>query len=821
MAAISLNPDSDARAGAVSRQSTACTHCGLPVPVAMHRADEATQFCCHGCAAVYDAIQNHGLGDYYSFREVSQTPVDADAARRFEDFDADSFRERYCHTTSDGLSTVELALGGVHCAACVWLVEKTSHIVPGVIETHLNLRRGLVRIVWDDSVVALSAIARQLGSFGYVPRAMSAHAVQSMRRDEDRRFLIRCAASGAIAGNVMLIAFALYGGMFHGMEAGHANLFRWTSLVLTVISLVWPGRLFFTSAWHAIRTRTAHMDIPIAIGLTAGSIWSIVATIRGTDDVYFDAVTVLIFLLLVGRWIQIRQQRESTHAVEMLFSMTPRHVRVIDDGLETERGVETLVAGEQVIIDAGETIPADGVVAEGTSTLDLAWLTGESEPSPAAPGTPVYAGSTNQAARLIVTVERTGDTTRAGRLMRLVEEHAQRRAPLVRLADRIAGVFAIVVLALAAITVLVWWPFDPSHGVRNAMALLIITCPCALGLATPLAVVAAVGRAAGRGILIKGGDVIEAVSSKHGTAFLDKTGTITEGSMTVHEWHGDAALRPLVAAVESTSRHPIAVALAAGHDATVNIESTEFMNDGVRSVAGGRALLVGSKSCMERSDVVIPEWARRVASDAGDDMRTSVFVAEGNVVRAVASIGDRLRPDAADSIARLTQFGWRVAILSGDRPDIVARIGRHAGIDEEDCHGGLSPEEKLRRVEAAKVDGPVMMVGDGVNDAAALTAATIGVAVHGGAEASLLSSDVYLSRDGLGALPEIIEGSVRTIHVIRRGLAVSLGYNVVGSTLAIAGFINPVVAAILMPLSSLTVITLALRARTFGGSECQ
>jgi len=808
-----------------------CSHCGQPVPPSLRSEDHAEQFCCQGCQAVHHAIVSCGLEQYHALRKVAdtshqrrRTPPSA-TDRSFEEFDDPAFRARYCTGDAAHLQSIELALEGVHCAACVWLVEKLPIVLPGVMEARLNLGRKRVRLQWDNSAIPLSRIARQLAQFGYTPHALTERMTEQLRRCEDRAFLIAIAVAGALAGNVMLLSFALYGGMFHGMEAEFYHFFRWISFGLALLSMAWPGRVFFLGALNAMRSGVVNMDVPIATGLAAGMLWSTAATIVGTGEVYFDSMTTLVLLLLTGRWIQLRRQRTCSDAMELLFSMTPRRARRIDEASERDVPIDALKPGHRVLVRAGETIPVDGIVTDGRSAMSVAWLTGESRRVLVRPGDRVHAGSLNTLDQLVVEVESTGEATRAGRLMQLVAECAQRRAPIVRLADRLAGRFVVIVLALAAVTLLAWWHADPARAIEHAIALLVITCPCALGLATPLAIVAGIGKAARRGILIKGGDAVQALTRRGGTIFLDKTGTITEGSISVRDWQGDETLKPVVAAIERHASHPVAVALANISDhsiaSRVPVQDVRSLPNGIMASANGAVVAIGSRACMDSLGVTMPAWATASEQRMIEAARSPVFVAVDGELRAMASVGDTIRSDSASAIAALKKLGWRVAILSGDHPAVVRSVAASVGVDAEACVGGVTPEQKLAIVEASARHGTTIMVGDGVNDAAALAAATVGVAVHGGAEASLASADVYLNREGLTGLPELIVGSARTLGVIRRGLVLSLSYNVLGSALAMAGMINPLAAAILMPISSLSVITLAFRSRTFGGAPCR
>ena len=810
-----------AETASAATPATACAHCGLAVPAAAVDATAARQFCCEGCRAVWAILHEHGLERYYVLRGGA-APAPAPAPDRlYAELDDAGFQGRACRPAPGGLLSTELYLEGVHCGACVWLVEKLPGLVPGVAEARLDLGRAQARVVWDPRAVPLSAIARRLGALGYTPHPCRGQAEQAARRREDRAMLARIGVAGAVAANVMAIAFALYGGMLDGMEPEFAAFFRWLSLLLTVPSLIWGGGVFFRSAWAALSVRTLGMDLPISVGLLAGFVHGTVNTVRGTGEVYFDSVTALIFLLLSGRYLQRRQQRAAGDAAELAASLYPSSARLLEDRRVREVPLETLAPGALVEVRAGELVPADGVIVAGGSTVDLSLLSGESALQEVRVGERVHAGTLNVASRLEVRVERTGEETRVGRLMALVDEHARRRAPIAQLADRISGRFVAVVLTLAAVTFALWARIDPSRALDHAAALLIVTCPCALGLATPLAVSAAIGQAARAGFLVKGGDVLEKLT-RPGRMWLDKTGTLTEGRATLLRWIGDEGARPLVAAAEAHSAHPLARAFrrALGEaPAGARVEIAETHGGGVEATVDGRRLVVGSPEFVigrvgESSPAPVIGPAGAVDALAAEGLTPVLVAVDGRVV-AAAGFGDPLRADAGAALARVRALGWRPGILSGDDARIARAAGDRLGLAAPDCRGGVTPEDKLHTVLAGAAEGPVVMVGDGVNDAPALAAATVGIAVAGGAEAALTAADVFVVRPGVGRIAELLDGSRRTMRVVRRNLIFSLGYNVIGVTLAMTGVLNPLVAAVLMPLSSLTVILSSYRARTF------
>ncbi|HEY5491461.1 MAG TPA: heavy metal translocating P-type ATPase [Gemmatimonadaceae bacterium] len=807
---------STVRSAAASPRPLACDHCGLDVPATLVDAASERQFCCTGCRTAYAILHEHGLGQYYAFGEKRDTPV-RPTGKRYEEFDHEAFRSLYVKPLRGGLCEVELYLEGVHCSSCVWLVERVPLLLTGVVRADLDIRRARAHVEWDPVVVSLSAIAQQLDVLGYAPHPFRGVAAETMRRKEDRAMLMRIGIAGALAANIMLLALALYSGWFTGMDIEWERYFRLVSLLLTIPALFGPGWLFFRGALASLRTRRLHIDLPIAVALLAGFSRGAVNTITGTGPIYFDAVSILVFLLLSGRFLQNRGQRAAADAAELLGSLAPNAARVIDESGERELPVEALLPGMVMTVRAGETFAADGDVTAGRSATDCSLLTGETRPEGVDIGSPVYAGTVNLTGPLMVKVTRSGEMSRLGALLRRMEESTRRRAPVVQLANAIAGWFVAVVLVLAVVAYVYGLRHDPAHALDNAIALLVVTCPCALGLATPLAITVAIGRAAKAGILIKGGDAIEALN-RPGLILLDKTGTVTEGRVRLVRWEGAEQVKPLVAALERGSNHPIAIAVQQAWPVIGTLDAAnvrQTAGGGIEGDVGGVHVIVGSPVFV----------ARRIgAQDQAPDVRieayaeeglTPVWIAVNGSVVARAGFGDPVRSDARVSIDRLRALGWRVALLSGDHPAVVRGTAQLLGIDLADATGGASPEDKLRRVEEARARGTVLMVGDGVNDAAAIAAATVGVGVHGGAEASMSAADVYLARPGLAPLVELVEGSRRTMLVIRNNILFSIAYNVLGATLALLGLLDPLIAAVLMPISSLSVVLTSWRGRTF------
>ena len=811
-------------------QATVCDHCGLPVPAGLVNHDRELQFCCGGCALVFDTLRDSGLDrDYYALRSEFEASGDAEPSRAtgrgYVAFDRNAFQGEFVkpRTNSEGEETsiadVEYLLEGVHCAACVWLVERLSRLVPGVVETKLRVRDARVLVTFDRAMTQPSSIARGLDQLGYPAHPPRAEESAEFARAVERQRLVHMGVAGACAGNAMLVALALYSGKSGGLEEAHAQLFRWVGLGLGWIAILWPGRSFLRGAVAALRTRTGHLDLPISIALIAGALAGTWNTITGRGEAYFDSLSVLVFLLLVGRYIQARQQRWAADAVDLTRALTPATCRVVrgTGDAETIEEITTpeLALGDVVEVRPGEPLPGDGLVVQGRSSVDRALLSGEALPISVGVGDEVHAGCQNVAALLRVKVTSLGASSRVGRLMGLVEEGLDRKPAIERFTDRIAGAFVVAVCALGLATFLFWcYRSDLGLAIDRTVALLIVACPCALGLATPLTLAVAVGQAARSGVLVKDASVFERLAGR-GRLLIDKTGTLTHGEAHVAHFVGDLALRGKVAALESASNHPLARALSRDLDryATPGVRAeniVEKLDGGIAGDVAGSELCVGSLTYLHRRGHRLPTALAESAEEFEAEGMSVVGVAQaGQDVSALAALIDTPRHDTAHTVQSLHAACWPAEVLSGDSEGAVARVAQTLGIAE--YRGQVEPEAKLARVvELQSMGEVVVMVGDGVNDAAALAAADVGIAVHGGAETSLAAADVYASRPGLAPVRQLRELASRTMSTIRLNLCVSLAYNAVGVSLAAAGYVDPLMAAILMPISSVTVLTLAL-----------
>lgn len=812
----------------------ACAHCGLAVPEGMLRPGEEKQFCCNGCRQVHDLIRDWGYEKFYGLVEQQGGALEParPTGRGFEDLDDPRALEGAAEEAPGGRRRTRLYLEGVHCAACVWLVEKLPEALDGVDSVRLNLANAVAEVTWRPETVKLSAIARALDRLGYSPHVHRAGAARDARRAEDRAALVKLGVAVAGAMNLMFLHGALYAGEASGMASPYEAFFRWVSLGIALPVLAFSARPFFQTALAGLKSRFVHIDLPVAIGIAVTFVASAANVVRGSGPVYFDSLAMLVAALLGARQVQRAAQRAALERADSLRGVAFLEFarRLEGDGPlapAVEVPVAALEPGDRIEVRSGELVPADGVVLLGRSTLDASVLTGESAPVPVEEGGAVHAGVTNLGARLVVKVEAAGEKTRVGALLAVVQDALARRPAVLRLTDLLARRFVQALLLLAAAALLLALPLGTEAAVERVVALLVVACPCALGLSVPLAVSVGLMRAARAGIFVKDPDALDRL--RHvGTVLLDKTGTLTAGKASFDRYLGDETALELASTLEAESSHAVAHALRAGHARRVAVvreiaEVREVAGRGISGVVDGRRVAVGNRAHVEALAAAAPRALVAHAEALVAEGFSPLWIAVDGRVAGVGGIGDPLRADARSTIDALRARGVRVKLLSGDDPRVVASIAARLGIAPEDALGGRTPEEK-RDLVASLVgarDGEgrgvpaVVMVGDGVNDAAALALADVGVAVLGGKGASLVAADVVLTREGVAPLLELFCGSRRVFAVIRRNLAFSLLYNVAGAALALAGLVGPLLAAVLMPTSSLSVVLSSALSRPF------
>ena len=684
-----------------------CAHCGLdagPDP----RRSAGRIFCCAGCEAVWGVLHAEGLGRFYEAGGVgSMAPRIAPAPAPAPHPVLDSL---------EAAGAADLDLVGMRCASCAWLIEQYLARRPGLLEARVSYAASSCRLRWDRDRTSLARLLSDLERIGYRARPANPRLTELQADRDGRRLLVRTGVSAFLAMNVMLVAIALYAGEFQGMGAGVRSPLRLLSAALAAPVVLYGGWPFLAGAFAALRARRATMDTLVALGATTAFAASLYG-LATSGPVFFDTAAMIVALLLAGRLVEHAARRRGSRAIRNLLALEPAVARLVTpDGVATVPA-DDLVAGQVVEVRSGERVPVDGVVVRGTSAVDSSILTGESEPREVAPGSEVVGGSVNGPGVLTVRAVRVGPDTAFAAILRAVRRALETKPPLERLADRVMGVFVPAVLALAVLTAAAW-ALAGAGGTRALLAgiaVVVIACPCAVGLATPAALAVALGESASRGIFFRSAEALETASRVRHVAF-DKTGTLTDA----------------------------------------------------------------------------------FAGPSGP-----------------ADAGDRLRGDALQAVRSLAAAGLEASLLSGDQAAPSLRAARPAGIAPDRVHAGLTPEGKCEAISRLRgTYGPVAMVGDGVNDAPALAAADLGIALGTGTDVALEAADVAISRPDLRLVPAALEHARRTLRIVRQNLAWAIGYNAVAIPLAAAGLLHPIVAAAAMALSSVSVLLNSLRLRT-------
>ena len=801
-------------------ESHSCYHCGLPVPDgADYRVEidgESREMCCHGCQAVAQAIVDGGLTSFYQHRETpSRKPEDLipEALQRFELYDQQALQQSFVHVDEANTKTASLILEGITCAACIWLNERHVNALPGVVDFSVNYSTHRARVKWDDSRIHLSDILKAISEIGYVAHPFDPGRQEAVHKKEKSAALRRLAVAGLGAMQVMMLAIAMYAGDYYGMDEQLRTFMRWVSLLLTLPVVFYSGAGFFTTAWRDLKRRHLSMEVPVSLaigGAFAASVWS---TVFHGAEVYFDSVCMFAFFLLTSRYLEMGARHRAGEAAEELVKLLPATAtRLTDDG-ETVVAVSELAPGDRVMVRPGETIPADGIVSEGRSSVDESLLTGESMPRPREAGDELVGGSVNVESPLVLRVEKVGEDTLVSAIVRLLDRALAEKPRLARLADRVAGWF-VGVLLLVATGVAIWWSLNaPEHAFAVTLSVLVVTCPCALSLATPTAVTAASGALTRLGLLTTRGHALETLAQVSHILF-DKTGTLTRGMLQLTEVEILAPDRlersralELAAALESGSEHPVAKALSTHVERVPAVqELTALPGAGMQGEIDGRRYRIG------KSDYVA-ELSGATPADASPGDATEVLLGDAEGLLARFSLGDELRPDADVAIRRLRELGLTVEILSGDTPGAVRRVAGELGVDG--ARAGMRPDDKLAHVRALQAAGhSVAMVGDGVNDAPVLAGADVSIAMGQGAQLAHASADMVVLSERLGALADGVRKARATRTVIKQNLGWAILYNISAVPLAAAGMVAPWMAAIGMSASSLVVVFNALRLKS-------
>jgi P-type Cu2+ transporter len=704
-----------------------------------------------------------------------------------------------------GLAALDLSVKGAKCAGCIRKIETGLLSVPGVSDARLNLSTQRLTVRWTPGALAARTITQTLDRLGYEARPFDPVA-GAKQVDEEGRFLLRCLGVSAFASmNVMLLSISVWAGLGSGdMGEGTRTLFYLISGIIAVPCALYAARPFFRSAWSALSKGQANMDVPISLAVILTLSVSILETLMRGEHAYFDGVSMLLFLLLIGRTLDHQFREKARTAAKELLALTAITAqRLCADGTTELVSARAIAVDDRVLLSPGDRAPVDGVIVEGASEVDRALVTGESAPVAARAGDVVHAGVVNLTRRLTLRATATADASLVAELARLIEAGEQNRGAQMRLVDRAVKYYVPIVHTLSALTFAGWLialgPDAWRIALMNAAAVLIITCPCALGLASPAVQVVATGKLFKRGILVRAGDALERLAVADVVA-LDKTGTLTLGRPRLVSPHPMETLAN-AARLARISRHPLSRALveAAGPGEAAK-DALEIPGDGVEAVIGGQTLRLGRRA-FAAPDIAEP-------NDAG--AASAIWYADGENPPVRFLFRDGLRPDAKDAVARLQAMGLPAQVLSGDAPEAVARAAEDAGV--EHYSAALSPADKIARLKALSASGKrPLMVGDGLNDAAALAGAYVSAAPGSAVDATQAAADIVFQGEALGAVPDAIVVARQARRRVVENIAFSMAYNVIAVPAAMAGMITPLIAALAMAGSSLIVTMNALR----------
>lgn len=805
-----------------ARVNAACFHCGLDAPqsalITAELDGQTRQFCCHGCRSVCETIFAAGLQSFYQKTPTGEKlapPPDIPA--ELEAYDLDEVQQEY--TTVNGVQrTIHLLIEGIHCAACVWLIEQTLHKQSGILAADVNLTAKRLRLRWDNQKIQLSQVIHLLAQIGYsaVPFDPDTAEGALARRHQD--LIYRMAFAGFCMMNIMWVSIALYAG---AAEDEFRNWFHWIGMALATPTLLYSGFPFLRNAVTGLRHWHLTMDLPIAIGATATYLYSVYITVTGSTqgEVFFDTVVNFIFVILVGRYLQAISSRNALSATRRLLELQPKLATLVTAEGQRIVPIRMVQNGDVLLVKPGEKVPVDGVLISGDSAVDESMLSGESQAVVKTTGDQVVAGSVNGEGAFEVRAEAVLRNTALARILQLMDEAQASKAPIQSLADRIVPWFVLVTLCLATLTFIYWIQQDFEIALLAAASVLVVTCPCAFGMATPMSIAVASGTGAQRGVLVKQGAALEALSAIDHVVF-DKTGTLTTGDLQLSlmqpvEGVSEQELLQLAAAVEQGSEHAIARAIlaSAGDRQLKSLAASQFKalpGRGVSAVIAGQALQVGTLTWLQQNGLTVSDNWQQQVEVAGQQGISCVLVArDGNII-GVLGFSDDLREDARQTVSYLLAQGIQVTILSGDRQAVVAAVAGKLG--DISCLAEVLPEDKQKCIRDMQQQGArVAMVGDGINDSPALIQADVGIALAAGTDVSIESADIVLSHNRLSQLVEARQLASRTLRTIRQNIVLSISYNIIMVPLAMMAMVSPLLAAVTMPISSLLVIGNAAR----------
>lgn len=783
----------------MKQEQKLCKHCQSPIvtPFELEVDGKTELFCCQGCLTVFEILNNHGLSEYYQLKEDTSEPIN-DSQSNYQYLDHDKFLEKYA-TISDETIELRFFIEGIHCVACLWLLERINEIIPNVLSSELNMAQSTLKVMITKAG-SFSSVAQTLEKLGYKPHPLlSTEDIEKFQKLDEQKSLKRIGVAFACASNIMLLSWSVYSGAGPSFKP----YFEKVSFLLSIPVLFYSAIPFYKSAFNSLASKKLSIDIPIVFSLWLGFFAGLYGLVYQKDFFYFDSITTLVFLLLFSRYLLKKSQQESLKKTELSSLYQFESIKKIDEQNNIQFiTCEMLSPNDKVLVEAGEMIPVDGKVLQGKTYINTSLISGESLPELVNIGDSVFSGTQNVGQSIVISTQKIGDQTRLGNILKAVESGWSSQNSYTSFSESISKFFVPIVFCLGFFNFLFQFLYTKNleTAFTTTLSLFIITCPCALGLTIPLAISLGLSKFAKAGVLIKSEIIFEKIAMAK-TILLDKTGTLTHGKFTVQKWDykksKESFIDSLAYSLEKSSQHPIALSIKNHLIEKYQNKTIDFLDlKEIKEIPGKGISAFYDQNFFEIKSHNDP-----------NSSQTEVAIYKDDYIISTIELSDGLKKEAFGFIHTLKKFIPNIFIISGDTQNTVNTVAKKLEIALDNAHGKVGPQKKSEFVQKHH---PCLMVGDGANDAVALSHASVGIAVKGSLEISLQAADVYISSKNINSINNLIVGSKRILKTIKTNLSISIVYNIAGVTLAILGHIGPLAAAILMPLSSISVLITTL-----------
>jgi len=790
-----------------------CTHCQLEFDESVmitEKNDPSLYFCCNGCQGVYHLLKDDGLDSFYEKMGSETIAPPLKVGEDSSNFDMESFAKRYITTNSEGFSEVNLMIEGIHCAACIWLNEKVLADTDGILEASINFTNNKAKIIWDEDTVKLSEIINKIRSIGYNAYPYSRSESEKKATRNKRDYFLRMSIAVFASMNIMMIGVAKYAGFFSGMKEETLQLVHIAEFIFATPVLFYSGWIFFRGAYYGLKNRIVNMDFLVSSGATLTYIYSLYVLFGGGGHSYFDSVAMIITFVLVGKYLEVIGKKSAVDTMDKIKSQVPLEATIIEDGVKKVVLLDSIAVGDIVEVKMGEKASVDGELISSVATFDESSMSGESLPVEKRAGDKIYSGTINSGQVIRYRATKNYANSTLNSIVTLLEDSLASKPKIEESANEISKYFSITILLLAVVTFVGWYLYGAGFekALIVSISVIVIACPCALALATPIASLIGISWGAKRGLLFKEAKFIETFAQADIVVF-DKTGTLTEGNLTIKKQSNEIEMRylaPLYSLVDS-STHPVSRAikfyLAERYDNITEIELEEIEQihaQGVVATYQNSTLLGGNSKLLSSNGI-----------DCNPNTPYTLyhFAVDSEVIVSF-ELEDSIKKGAKETIEYLTQTDTKVVMATGDNQAVATRVAKEIGIDN--FKSEMTPIDKADYIDSLKEQGRVVvMVGDGVNDALALSKADVAIAMGKGADVALAISDVVILNDSLRGIKDSFVISRRTYKFIKQNLGLSLVYNLITIPVAIAGFVIPLVAALSMSLSSLIVVGNSMR----------